>query len=85
MPQSVKVEIEVPAELYHSLEGHINTLNKEEHTRLQSAPYPHGATSQWLLEHAVCSRRNVPETIGTDVEIDDRGRVTVVSEKGLLG
>jgi len=76
--------MEIPAELYHSLEGHINTLDKQEQTRLQSAPYPHDSTAQWLLENAVCSRRNVVETVSTDVEIDDRGRVHLVSSGGPL-
>lgn len=85
MARTVTVEVEVPAELLHSLDGHITTLDEQEQTRLQSAPYPHGQTAQWILENCICSRRNVVETVSTEVEIDERGRVHVVSENGLLG
>jgi len=84
MAQTVTVQMEVPATLFHEMEGHINALDKEEQTRLQSAPYPHDKTSQWLLENCLCSRRNVVETIGTEVEIDERGRVIPVSSGGFL-
>lgn len=85
MAQTVSIEVEIPSELFHELQGHVAQLDSEEQTRLQSAPYRHSKTAQWLLENAVCSRRNLPETVGTDVEISDRGEVIIVSEGSLLG
>lgn len=85
MAQTVTVSVEIPRELIRQLDGEIAALDKSEQTRLQSAPYNHDKRSQWLLENAVCSRRNVPETVGTEVEIDERGRVEVVESSGLLG
>jgi hypothetical protein len=85
MPQSVDVTLEVPAELYHQLVGEINQLPKEEQTRLQSNPYPHSKEAQYILEEFLLRRRNIPEHLGYEVEVSDRGEVIVVSEGGLLG
>ena len=87
MVQSVELRLQVPAELYHSLQGEINSLPKEEKTRLRSSPYPHssGEVGQYVLEEYLLRRRNLPEDLSLEVEVEDSGKVIVVSEGGFLG
>lgn len=87
MANTTTVEVEVPRELVRRLGGHINDLPEEEQRRLETAPYRHSPQSQWVLENCLLSRRNLPASLDSveGVEIDERGRITVVESSGLLG
>ena len=85
MVQSVPVTVHIPSELWHSLQGEVNSLSTEEQTRLRSSPYPHAETEQYVLEEFLLRRRNLPEHLGKEIEVSEKGEVIIVSEGSLLG
>jgi len=86
MANTARVEIEVPQSLVRRLGGHISDLPEEEQRRLESAPYRHSPQAQFLLENCLVTRRNLAESLDSvdGVEIDERGRVTVVESEGIF-